>query len=633
MNLALKRPTSTGRVLLVDPPWRPPHEGSLSIATLRPLLVRAGYEADSLFGSLEYRTRRADSALLGAYAGLLFAPYLQGAGGELPDLEPFIDDFLTRFLEVENLSGLVVPGATSIAELGHDVDALRQLFRDEVVNAGACLNAALERIVAGDYDLVAMSATFENQLPAALALARRLRAGRPELPIILGGAACFEELGGALARAFPELTAVCHCEGEGVIIPLVGALLAGTPLDGVPGIAWLDAATRELHTTPAPALLRTMDELPYPDYGDFVAALAASDVTEHPPTLFFETSRGCWWGQKTLCTFCGLNAEGLAFRSKSADRAVAEISALHERYRASALHATDNILEMAYLETVLPRLRHLASERERPLRLFYEVKPNLRKEQVRVLRDAGVHVVQPGIESFSDGVLAVMRKGNRALGQLQFLKWATECGITPMYNILVRNPGEAVSDYETMLALIPMIEHLHPPRAVSTTWLERFSPYFNDPEAYGITAVRASAHYASMYPEAEVPLDELAYVFDFDHALARDPVALETHHRFVRRVGLWQYRWRPGKLVYGRTDEGIMVMDQREETPRRDLLIGDYAQVFEAFDRARAVRRVEDELPGVDVVEVLDFFLERRWACRDERGRALVLVPEAPIHR
>ena len=41
--------------------------------------------------------------------------------------------------------------------------------------------------------------------------------------------------------------------------------------------------------------------------------------------LFFETSRGCWWGQIHHCLFCGLNGDTIAYRSKSPGRAVEEL--------------------------------------------------------------------------------------------------------------------------------------------------------------------------------------------------------------------------------------------------------------------------------------------------------------------
>ena len=54
--------------------------------------------------------------------------------------------------------------------------------------------------------------------------------------------------------------------------------------------------------------------------------------------------------------------------------------------------------------------------------MFYEVKSNLRKEDVRQLREAGVVAIQPGIESLSDEVLRIMRKGVSALQNIQLLK-------------------------------------------------------------------------------------------------------------------------------------------------------------------------------------------------------------------
>ena len=42
------------------------------------------------------------------------------------------------------------------------------------------------------------------------------------------------------------------------------------------------------------------------DYDDFLASLR-SKCPDTEPELLFETSRGCWWGERLHCTFCGLN--------------------------------------------------------------------------------------------------------------------------------------------------------------------------------------------------------------------------------------------------------------------------------------------------------------------------------------
>ena len=563
---------------------------------------------------------------MASYSAHFFAAHLLGL-----EADEVVRVVSTRLLRDLNLEGLVVPGASTLSELGRDADEVRRAVREELQRSAVCLDRCLERALERDYSMVGLSATFEGQLPAALALARRLRERAPDLPIVLGGAACFERQGIALARSFPTLDAVCHSEGERVIAPLATALSEGAALDDVPGIAWHDRATGSFRHNPSPALVTDLDALPTPDYDDFIEALAASEWRELKPTLFFETARGCWWGEKTLCSFCGLNAEGLPFRAKSPERAVREIEALYTRYpTAPRLHATDNILARPYLESVLPRLAPLASE-PRPLRLFWELKPNVSKAQIKTIADAGVDIVQPGIESFSDGVLALMRKGNTALGQLQFIKWATEREIQLVYNILVANPGEEAADYRDMLELIDAIDHLPPPSNITTTWLERFSPYHTHPERYGITDVEARPHYQALYgPNA--PLDELAYVFDYEHAMRCDGELLEAQHRFVRRVGRWQYYWRPGRLSYAETAGGVLtVEDSRSAGSGAVALEAPIAAVVRAFDRARPLDAVARECPDLDVPRLFDELVARRWACRDGRGRGVVLVPAQPL--
>src|SRR3712207_5823960 len=128
-----------------------------------------------------------------------------------------------------------------------------------------------------------------------------------------------------------------------------------------------------------------LDSLPYPDYDDYFAQFGASTLpTVETPTLAIETSRGCWWGQKHHCTFCGLNGQGMQYRSKSSQRALDELDSLTGRYGVRKVYAVDNILDLKYFDTVLVEL----AGRPRPPRLFYETKANLTKDQLRLLARA-----------------------------------------------------------------------------------------------------------------------------------------------------------------------------------------------------------------------------------------------------
>jgi ribosomal peptide maturation radical SAM protein 1 len=171
------------------------------------------------------------------------------------------------------------------------------------------------------------------------------------------------------------------------------------------------------------------------------------------------------------------------------------------------------------------------------LDLFYEVKANLRYEQVVMLRAGGVTTIQPGIESFSDRVLRLMRKGCTGMQNIQLLRWCAELRIRVAWNLLAGFPGEDPEEYEAMAALIPLITHLPPPASCSPVRLDRFSPMFTLAQEFGLTRVRPSSAYYYVFPLGVRELSNLAYFFEFDYADRRDVNAYLAETR--RAVNNW----------------------------------------------------------------------------------------------
>ena len=243
------------------------------------------------------------------------------------------------------------------------------------------------------------------QNAASLALARRLRERYPHLTIVFGGANCEGEMGLQLHRSFSWIDFVCGGEADVSFPLLMDRLRSGGDVHGIPGvISRRDGESIYSDLSPEP--VRDMDALPFPDYDDYFEQLAAMNLKPGVPWVLMETSRGCWWGEKSHCTFCGLNGLSMTYRAKSRDRALQEILYLTERYQTPYLEMVDNILDMRYFRDLLPELKrrriHLDS---------LQTKANLTKDQVQLMRDAGVTQIQPGIESFGTNVLRLMGKG------------------------------------------------------------------------------------------------------------------------------------------------------------------------------------------------------------------------------
>jgi ribosomal peptide maturation radical SAM protein 1 len=292
-------------------------------------------------------------------------------------------------------------------------------------------------------------------------------------------------------RNFRWVDYVVSGDADGTIVPLMrGAIAHGRdiPLAELPpGVFAPEHRLSGYPDDPAHpgepprSVFIDLDALPYPDFSDYFDALESSHLGPAiRPGLVAETSRGCWWGAVKHCTFCGLNGGGMTFRSKSPRRTLDEFEFLAARWGIDSLEIVDNILDMKYFNDVLPQLR----DSPRTWRIFYETKSNLKRGQVRALADAGVHWIQPGIESLHSKVLSLIDKGAFAYQQVLLLKWARESGVRLSWNMLWGFPDEDDAWYAEMAEIVPALTHLQPPSGPSKVRFDRFSPYFNRAAEY-----------------------------------------------------------------------------------------------------------------------------------------------------
>lgn len=522
------------RALLVTMPFGSSVRPSIGLSLLKAALVRDGLPCDLRYLDLRFASRIGQAAYEQIAVGLpwrpvvgewLFAPQL--FGDRIPPPERYLAEVLHRPRAERpwrERPALFRPQGTT------ELLAIRDA-------AGGFLEERLAAVPWGDYALVGFTTSFD-QNTAALALARRLKGRHPHLAVVFGGANCEGEMGLALHRLFPFVDYVCSGEGDIAFPLLARRVLEGGPVGDIPGIVRRVGGQTVAPRVPG-APVTDLDTLPLPDYADFLAQRGAAGLDGEEPELLFETARGCWWGQKSHCAFCGLNGATMQFRSKSPERALTEITTLVERYGARRLAAVDNIIDLRYLRDVLPRLAALDLQ----LDVFYETKANLRREQVRLLGEAGVAHIQPGIESLSSNVLRLMRKGVSALQNIQLLRWCAEYMVWPGWSLLTGFPGESPADYARQAQIVPLLTHLRPPGGLHRVRLDRFSPLFAAGEAMGVSNARALDAYRYVYPFSPPDLMALAYYFDFDYADGRDPAGylgpLEREVRRWRRPGSW----------------------------------------------------------------------------------------------
>ena len=492
------------------------------------------------------------------------------------------------------------------------------------------LARALAEVLAHRPRLVGFTSVFQQHV-ASLALARRIKEASPGIVVVLGGANLEGVMGAETVRSFPFLDAAVSGEGDLVFPELVALALEGRPFDDLRGVATpgnvdaLFAAGRFLNA----ASVTRMDDLPVPDDSDYFEQFAASRFAgEWTPGLFLETARGCSWGEKSHCTFCGLNGTTMAFRSKSPERALSELRALTGRHPESDLQVVDNILDARYFASLLPEL----AKAPPPSPVFWETKSSLKKEQVRLLADAGVTRIQPGIESLSDAVLRLMRKGVTALQNVQLLKWCRELGVTPYWNLLWGFPDEPPGEYTRMARLVPLLSHLVPPAGVSGLRLDRFSPGFDDAERLGFLDVAPMPSYAAVYPFAPERVANLAYSFAFRaRGAAR---AAEYAAPLLRAVALWRRASKASALFSVPAGDALCVFDLRPAARRPLSVLRGLGRVLhEACDATTNLRTLAESAHAAcgatreEVVAALDTFVADGLLLRDGERHLALAVP------
>lgn len=513
-------------------------------------------------------------------------------------------------------------------EIGSSVEILTELHERTL---HAFVEDCANSVDWSRYRAVGFSSLFQQNV-ASLALARRIKERSPQTWIIFGGANMEGEMGAEAARAFPWVDFVVSGEADEAFPALLRAIYADEPVE-VSGVYVRTASgvTGGGHASP----ITNMDGLPIPDYSAYfeqVEQLDLLDAYKKTWALPVETSRGCWWGQKHHCTFCGLNGLGMKFRSKSADRVVTELGELARRHRIASFVAVDNILDMKYIGQLFERN---AAERL-DYSFFYETKANLTRAQISAMFRGGVRRIQPGIESMSTAVLALMRKGCSMLQNVNTLKWCRYYGIGVNWNLIWGFPGEREEFYADELAALRAIPHLEPPIGEGRIWLERFSPNYTDRKTYPVTNVRAERSYGFVYPR-HVDLDRIAYFFDYEMG---DTVPQALHGPTHAWVTEWRERWsnaRKPSLSYRRVTDGMMIDQYFDNDHQISYSISRAnAALYEAcMEAPRSPRQLAEHLhqqmPELasdedEVREALDLFCERQlMLSEDDRYLSLAL--------
>ena len=372
--LRVKKAARIGRflmttdVVLASLPFGVLHSPSLALGLLQARLEAARIRTTCRHFTLDYAAEVGVDVYSKIAAGLPRTTDLLG--------EWIFSHALSRGTHAEEERYLTRTFATDGEPRAQLIDDVRQLaFRSAKFADFAASEILLHRP-----RVVGLTTVFQQNL-ATIAVASRIRQLDPSVKIVLGGANCESVMGQELARSYPFIDLVVSGEADLVIVPLVESLLAGEdPCTSARLRALVDgsAAPRFMQTR----MVADLDQYVSPTFDDYFEDLnRLRDRLQFTVELPLETSRGCWWGMKQHCTFCGLNGSTMVFRSRPAERRSRKLIATRDR-----ASRQQDLLRRQHPGLPRTTIGCCRSSRklDADLDLFYEIKSNVTRPQVRL---------------------------------------------------------------------------------------------------------------------------------------------------------------------------------------------------------------------------------------------------------
>lgn len=617
-------------MLLVSMPWTMLTEPSLGLAMLKAILDREGVPCRVLHLNLyllEFLQSKTYDSLARVYClnDFLFSGVL----------DPTLTAAQERVLR-ERVQELINGRALDLRRLGGFEGVVETLlrFRDDILPRW--LGKWADKIAADPAALVGFTCMFDQTI-ASLALAKLIKDRAPQKMIALGGYAIRTPTAEMVMRSCPWIDAICNGEGEYTIADLSRAASGSLPMSAVRGILHRTEAGEIIESAPAPQV--NLDANPTPNFDDFFVDLRTmSDeymVDIEPLNLPLENSRGCWWGAKHHCVFCGIRDEDMAYRARSANSVLASMSDLHERYGMQRFRFADYILPNSYFEQLMPELIRIGS----PYKISCEMKSNITEERFASLARAGFEEVQPGIESFSSDALRKMDKGVSAVQNVHTLVMGKRYGVGIYYNLIHSFPNDDPEVYEHFAAMLPRLVHLDPPISSVAVQITRFAPLQTRPEAFGIERGGPDPCYdlifSSEYLE-ETGFDLYDYCYYFDRTFHTSVRLQRLYEEIDENVLEWKLRLvHPSWLYIESADpSGVRIRDKRTEREIVHQIDPLTARVLAACSRPVILAKLQESFcPDLTAAEVESAIasLDERGLIFCEEGRAVSLVlPVAP---
>jgi ribosomal peptide maturation radical SAM protein 1 len=284
----------------------------------------------------------------------------------------------------------------------YKIESLCKSFIEEVTQVIASL----------DFKIVGFSSNWE-QNNCCIAIIDRLKTLQPNIITLMGGSNCEGQMAQGIASLSPAIDYIFSGESESTFADF----LKGFKASCLPSERIIEGEPVE-----------DLDNLPLPDYDSYFEQIAGF-FHDNPPkgiAIGYETSRGCWWAQKSKCSFCAV-PHLPSFRRKSINKVVQDLKRIKKSSPDKMLLIADNIMPHDYHKELLPVI---GKNKKEFSSLACLLRADLNLKDLVNLKNANINAIFPGIESLSNNLLKLMNKGTSVGKNILFYEMQCLSGYT-----------------------------------------------------------------------------------------------------------------------------------------------------------------------------------------------------------
>lgn len=449
-----------------------------------------------------------------------------------------------------------------------------QMLRYLRSKAEECLINIVERIVELKPEILILSMTFGGY-SFAKKLFDLVKKKLTNIKIVVGGSNCVPEMCSQLISEIPMIDYIICDESTESLVELTRFIV--DKQGNVPNCVFFKGKDRTEYVT-----LSTMDNLPYPVFDDYLQCMMELGISKDMITLPFELARGCWWSEKEPCKMCGFFGKRKSYLIKSPKRIIEELTEIVKVYDVHKFRMTDLVQPPIFILEEIKKIKELN------IKFFLEIRPDIRENDICILRDMGMSFAQVGIESLSTDALRCINKGTTGIHNIEVLIWSVTYKINLVWNYLYGMEHEEVKWYENVIKIMPFLYHLPPPFA-RKIWINKYSTW------------------------ADEILKDTSLSFFLVNQRECDKRIKIIYEDFRRAIDKWQSAFKNGYALYiDHTDTRYLHLVRKYETEEHYYLLDNDRIIYEAIRTASTYHEIvlKTKLDDGIIKKSLEYFLE-----------------------